>query len=110
MKFIKLIQFVFKNYISIRNDANYIKYWEKEKEKGILKFLVRNCSISISIMFMFGIFASIKKYSFLGFEKNLTIIISLIDGAVIGTILSIFLWIQGNNRYSQISKKDKYIH
>jgi len=78
---------------------------EKNKEKGMLKYII-NFTINITfIMCIWGILFKINKLNMFGYDQSQTMLIALMVGVILGLILSLMRWVEYNNRYNKLKEK-----
>ena len=87
------------------DDESFIQSWKKIKEKGMLKYTIKN-SISYTIMMgIIGIVFILNKLSMYGYEQSQTVYVALIVGAILGLMNSLIGWGINSDRYSRLKEK-----
>ena len=115
-----VIALIFRYFISIKkikphklsrifyeDDEEFIKSWEKTKEKGILKHVLKITIIMTFTMSILGIVFIFSKHSIYGDLKNQTLFNTLLIGVIAGVITSIMQWFLGNDRYNLLKENSK---
>jgi hypothetical protein len=95
-----------KNLIFV-NDEKFLMYYQKTRAKGLLKFVAKYASISAIVMIIMGRISIARNMRFYGFEKEDTLLVSIIMGLIAGTLISLLGWAIDNDRYLQIKKKNE---
>ena len=89
------------------DDESFIKSWEKMKEKGMLRYTIKNIIFITAMMGIIGMFFLLNKLSMYGYEQNKTLFVALSQGLILGLIFTLFEWIAGKDRYKQLKEKEK---
>lgn len=87
------------------DNKGFIKFWEKYKEKGMFKYIIKNTIQITIIMGIWGILFKLNKQGMFGYEQSKTVFIALIMGVILGLILSLMGWVTYNNRYKKLKEK-----
>ncbi|MBZ9637487.1 hypothetical protein [Clostridium sp. FP1] len=89
------------------DDEKFIKSWEKMKDKGVLKYILKNIVIGIVTMGIIGIFFLLNKFTMYGYEQRQTLFVALFMGIIFGLINSLTQYIVGQDRYRQLKENCK---
>jgi uncharacterized ion transporter superfamily protein YfcC len=92
--------------IFYEDDENFVKRWEKRKEKGMLKNTINNIIFTAVPSGIVGIVLILNERSLYGYEKSQILIVTLSMGAILGLINSIMLWAMNQDRYSRLKEKE----
>ncbi|MBZ9684977.1 hypothetical protein G9F72_001205 [Clostridium estertheticum] len=87
------------------DDESFIKSWKKIKEKGMLRFTIKNIISYAIMMGIIGIVFILNKLSMYGYEQSQTMFVALIFGAITGLLNSLIGWGINSDRYSKLTEK-----
>ncbi|MBW9159117.1 hypothetical protein [Clostridium tagluense] len=87
------------------DDENFIKSWKKMKDKGVLRYILKNIVIGIATMGIISIFFLLNKFTMYGYEQRQTLFVALFIGIIFGLINSLTQYIIGQDRYRQLKVK-----
>nr|WP_312576987.1 hypothetical protein [Sedimentibacter sp.] len=87
------------------DDESIIDSWEKIKEKGMLKYIIRFSIYPTIYMGIAGVVFKLNNRAMFGFEQNQAIVIALIIGFIIGIICGLMRWNELNKRYIKLKEK-----
>lgn len=91
----------------IRNDEDFVKKYQKSRAEGQIMFIMKNIGNGIITMVITGMVYIIKDVRFCGYDKEDTLLVSIIMGIIVGIILSPIRWAIENDRYAQIQEKQR---
>lgn len=89
------------------DDELFSKAWKRTKEKGMLKYVLKNTIIMTVMMSILGIFSLLTKQSMYGEAQSQTLSNALLMGVILGILFSLMLWYFGNDRFNGLKEKDK---
>jgi uncharacterized ion transporter superfamily protein YfcC len=89
------------------DDERFIKSWEKIKEKGMLKLVLKNTIIMTFMMSIIGIVFIFNKRSMYGEVQSQTLLTDLLMGVILGVLNSLMQCFFGNDRYNILKEKGK---
>ncbi len=87
------------------DDESIIDSWEKIKDKGMLKYIIRFSIYPTIYMGIAGVVFKLNNRAMFGFEQNQAIVIALIIGFIIGIIFGLMRWHELNKRYIKLKEK-----
>ena len=87
------------------DDESFIRSWKKVKEKGMLRYIIKNIITYIIMMGIMGIFFTLNKLSMYGYEQVQTVFVALIMGGMFGLMNSLIGWGLNSDRYSELKEK-----
>jgi hypothetical protein len=87
------------------DDESFIKSWKKIKEKGMLRFTIKNIISYTILVGIIGIVFILNKLSMYGYEQSQTMFVALIFGAITGLLSSLIGWGINSDRYSKLTEK-----
>ena len=91
--------------IFYNDDESFIKSWEKIKEKGMLRYILKSIISYTIMMGIMGIVFILNKLSMYGYEQSQTVYVALIMGAILGLMNSLIGWGINSDRYSRLKEK-----
>jgi len=87
------------------DDESFIRSWEKIKEKGMLRYTIKNVIFITVMIGIIGMFFLFNKLSMYGYEQNKTLFVALTQGLILGLIFTLIEWIAGKDRHKQLKEK-----
>ena len=88
-------------------EDDYTKSWEEIKEKGMLKYILKNIITTTVMMGIVGIYLLLNKLNLYGYKQSQTLLVVLSMGVILGLINSLTLYLGGEHRYEQLKEKEK---
>lgn len=87
-------------------DEDFIIEWSETRRKGMLRHILKTTINATVIWGIMSLYFFLNKRSMFGYEGWQTIFVALLQGFIIGVILSLIQLGLGNDRYNRLKEKN----